>query len=103
MFDSDNKKVASKAKKISELLPAILQRQCFQQRSHLGHLVKRWKELFEENEFGTLVERNGDVLIVKVKGAPMRSELENFKKWDMLEILHTEEEFLGIRDLQFRE
>ena len=102
MFNPNKKKVDSKAKKISELLPAILQRQCFEQRSHLGHLVELWKELFED-EFGTLVERNGDVLIVKVKGAPMRSELENFKKWDMLEILHTEEEFLGIRDLQFRE
>ena len=102
MFEKNKKSFVSKPKKISELLPAILQRQCFEQRSHLGHLVERWKEIFDD-EFGTLVERNGDVLIIKVKGAPMRSELENFKKWDMLEILHTEEEFSGIRDLQFRE
>jgi hypothetical protein len=102
MFKQQKNGFVHRAKNVSELIPSILQKNCFEQRSHLGQLVERWKEIFD-HEFGELVERNGDVLIIKVKGAPLRSELENFKKWDMLEILQMEEEFSGIRDLQFRE
>jgi hypothetical protein len=102
MWQSKRNGKGQGARKVSDLLPSLLQKNCFEQRSHLGLLIERWKEIFDD-EFGSLVERNGDVLIIKVKGAPMRSELENFKKWDMLEILHMQEEFSGIRDLQFRE
>ena len=64
--------------------------------------VDRWNEIFE-GEYGEISERHGDVLVIKVQGAPLKSECENFKKWDMLEILHGYEEFSGIRELQFRE
>lgn len=91
-----------KIKTVSDLLPQVLQGACFEQRAHLGKLVDRWNEIFE-GEYGEISERHGDVLVIKVQGAPLKSECENFKKWDMLEILHGYEEFSGIRELQFRE
>lgn len=91
-----------KTHSVAELLPEVLKGACFEQRAQLGVLAERWNELFE-GEYGELFERNGDTLIIKVQGAPLKSELENFKKWDMLDILHMHEEFAGIRDLQFRE
>ena len=92
----------SKPQLISEILPQVLQQQCFEQRSHLSKLAEKWKEIFD-GEFGTLVERNGDVLIIKVEGAPKRSECESFHKYDLLEIIHLHGEFSSIRDLKFKE
>lgn len=89
-------------KDIKNLIPEVLQRACFEQRSQLGSLVERWNDIFQ-GEYGEIFDRNGDVLIIKVQGAPLKSECENFKKYDMLEILQMYEEFSGIRDLQFRE
>ena len=68
----------------------------------MSELVSLWDELFD-GHFGRLVERNGDVLIVQVQGAPMKSELESFKKYEILEVLHLHQEFSAIRDLKFRE
>ena len=92
----------SKPNALSDLLPKVLQQQCFEQRSHLSSLAEKWREIFQ-TEFGTLVERNGDVLIIQVEGAPKRSECETFHKHNLLEILHLHEEFSSIRDLKFKE
>lgn len=95
-------KQGSKPNSITDLLPKVLQQQCFQQRSHLSKLAEKWQEIFE-GEYGELVERNGDVLVIQVNGAPMRSECESFHKYDLLEIIHLHEEFSSIRDLKFKE
>lgn len=94
--------MVKKIKRIKDLLSEVVKENCFEQRSHTGQLSNLWKELFG-TEFGTLIKRNGDILIVKVSGAPMRSELENFKKWEILEVLHLHEEFASIRDIRFVE
>jgi hypothetical protein len=91
-----------KAKMLAEIVPQVLKNRCFEQRSNLGTMVQSWNEIFE-GEFGELIERDGDVLRIRVQGAPLRSELESFKKWEILEILQMHEEFSGIRDLKFTE
>jgi hypothetical protein len=87
---------------MESLMGQVLQRGAFEQRSHLGALVGSYHEMFGD-EYGKIVAREGDVLFIQVKGAPLRSELENFKKWDLLELLHDHKEFSGIRDLKFKE
>ena len=91
-----------KAKMLSELVPEVLKNRCYNQRSNMSGLVVKWNEIFE-GEFGELIGRDGDVLNIRVKGAPLKSELESFKKWDILDILHVHDEFSGIRDLKFTE
>jgi hypothetical protein len=80
----------------------VLQKGAFEQRTHLGALADSYRDLFGE-AYGKIVERQGDVLVIQVEGAPLRSELENFKKWELLELLHSHQEFSGIRDLKFKE
>jgi len=91
-----------KAKMLADIVPQVLRNRCFEQRSSMSGVVQKWNEIFE-GEFGELIERDGDVLFIRVQGAPLRSELESFKKWDILEILHLHDEFSGIRDLKFTE
>ena len=87
---------------IKNILNKALQQQCFNQRINTGKLAHMWSDVFG-NDFGQLVKRDGDTLFVNVKGAPQKSELENFKKWDILDTLHTLPEFSAIRDIRFME
>lgn len=91
-----------KGKMLAELLPNVLKDRCFDQRSQLSTLISKWNEMFE-GEYGEIIDRNGDVLTIKVVGAPLRSELESFRKYDILDIIQIHEEFSGIRDLKFTE
>lgn len=89
-------------KDIKNLLQQALKERCFEQRSNTGKLSQVWEELFGDS-FGTLTRRDGDTLYVNVKGAPLKAELENFKKWELLETLHTVPEFASINDIHFTE
>jgi len=91
-----------KAKMLAEIIPNVLKDRCFEQRSQLSHLVQKWNEIFE-GEYGELIARDGDILRIRVVGAPLRSELESFRKWDILDIIQVHNEFSGIRDLKFTE
>ena len=76
----------SKALGMDALMEKVLQRGAFENRSHLGTLSREYREMLGD-QFGEVIERQGDVLIIRVKGAPLRSELESFKKWELLECL----------------
>jgi hypothetical protein len=91
-----------KSLQIQSILKKALQHNKFKDRVNTGKLSKIWQDIFGD-ELGDLVKRDGDILYVNVKGAPLKAECENFKKWDILETLHTMSEFATIRDIRFME
>jgi|SaaInlStandDraft_1057018.scaffolds.fasta_scaffold79437_2 hypothetical protein len=91
-----------KSVQIQSILKKMLQRQQFNKRVNTGKLSEMWSNIFG-NELGELVKRDGDILYVNVKGAPLKAECENFRKWEILDTLHTMSEFSSIRDIRFME
>jgi hypothetical protein len=91
-----------KSIQVQNILKNALQKNRFKDRVNTGKLSELWKSVFGD-ELGELVRRDGDVLYVNVKGAPLKAECENFKKWEMLDCLHSMSEFSSIRDIRFME
>lgn len=91
-----------KAVEIKDLLKKVVRNNRFEQRVHDGHLASLWNEIFE-GECGELLSRDGDMLLIKVRSSVLKYELENFKKEDLLQVLHQHDEFKSIQRLKFTE
>jgi hypothetical protein len=91
-----------KSLQIQNILKKAIEQKNYQNRVNTGKLSQLWENIFGD-DLGKLVRRDGDVLYVNVKGAPLKAECENFKKWEILETLHTMSEFSSIRDIRFME